>query len=33
MFEQVCMSKDFGSASEEDVWVTQDIKFADNSNE
>ena len=34
MFEQMCMQKDnngFGgySGAEEDVWVTQDIKFAD----
>jgi hypothetical protein len=34
MFEQMCMSKEFGgSGNEEDVWVSQDIKFADNSNE
>ena len=33
MFEQVCMARDnlvnFGN--EEDVWVAQDIKFAENS--
>lgn len=35
MFEQVCMGKDsqYYNNNDEDIWVTQDIKFAESSEE